>query len=108
MISGIGFGSEHIAFTSRIILKASLSNCRMNSMPFAAVFTKSVSDGANGSKQIVTPLSSANLTDGTNVSLANSQACSKLTPGSRLRCLGEPTTIASPPRSAQNFTNSQK
>ena len=51
---------------------------------------------------MVTPLSSARLIDLANVSRANSQACSKLTPGNRLRNLGEPTTIAFPPSPHNN------
>src|SRR5262245_43642207 len=75
MICGIGLVSEHMAFTSIMILKRGELNGLTNSIASAAVLTKLVSDGASGSKQIVTPRSSARLTGSRNVAAVQSHAC---------------------------------
>ena len=62
MICGMGFDSEHIAFTSRMILKRGDGTCWTNCRASAAVLTKFVSAGARGSKQMVTSRCSACLT----------------------------------------------
>ena len=108
MICGMGFVSEHMAFTSRMIFIAVLSNCRVNRMASSAVLIKFVSDGARGSKQRVIARSSARRIESRNVSVAHCHAWLALTPAKTFRCLGEPMTIIFPPRSAQKSTNSQK
>src|ERR1043166_10177009 len=81
MICGIGLASEHMAFTSRMLLNLGEFNWSVNRIASAAVLMKFVSTGASGSKQIVTPRCSACLTAGLNVSVAQSQACDGETSG---------------------------
>src|SRR6516162_1506331 len=90
MICGMDFDSELIALTSRMILKFGDGNCRTRSKASAAVLIKLVSAGPRGSKQIVTSRALAWTTASPKVSIVQSHACSGETPGSMLRCLGEP------------------
>src|SRR5437667_3726612 len=108
MICGMGFDSEHIALTSRIIFKLGEESCYTKAIASAAVLMKLVSVGESGSKQMVTSRSSACLTGSRNASIVHVRAASTETPGRILRCLGEPTTITVPPRSAQKSTKAQK
>src|SRR5689334_2573338 len=74
MIWGMGLDSAHIAFTSRMILKRGELNGFVNSIASVAVLMKFVSAGASGSKQIVTPRSSARFTASRKVVAVQSHA----------------------------------
>src|SRR5437879_2446454 len=108
MICAIGFDSEHMAFTSRRILKWGDSNCRTNWIASAAVLMKLVSAEDNGSKQIVTARCSACFTGSRNAAVAQSSASLGVTPSRMFRCLGEPNTMILPPTSAQKSTRSHR
>ena len=106
--SAIGVDSVTIALQSKCNRTCGEPIIWANSTASAVLTRKSVSCGPSGSSAITMSVSSNTGTTARNTSAAYSMAWSRLTPGRRFRCWGEPQTITLPPKSAHNRAKSPK